>query len=162
MSRSASSREVLGTALGRIPSGLFIVTSGLAGEATGFLASWVQQSGFEPPCVTVAIAKQRHSLGLITKTGVFAVSVIGKAQLRLRNHFARGFGPGDDAFDGIDTERAPSGLVYPKDAMAWLDCRVAGTVESGEHVVVVGAVQAGGIAAGDEPYIHVRKSGFAY
>jgi len=162
MSRNASPREALGAALGRIPSGLFIVTSGLDADATGFLASWVQQSGFEPPCVTVAIGKQRHSLGLITKTGIFAVSVIGKGQLRLRNHFARGFAPGEAAFKGIEVAKTPSGLVYPKEAMAWLDCSVAGTVESGEHVVVVGAVQAGGTAPGDEPYIHMRKSGFAY
>jgi flavin reductase (DIM6/NTAB) family NADH-FMN oxidoreductase RutF len=42
-------------ALGTIPSGLFIVTAGTGAEATGALLSFVQQVGFEPPCVTIAV-----------------------------------------------------------------------------------------------------------
>ena len=50
----------LGSALGRIPSGLFILTVGQGEAETGMLASWVQQCSFDPPRVSVAIQPQRE------------------------------------------------------------------------------------------------------
>ena len=65
MTSGDSSREGISRALGRVPSGLFIVTAGTGESATGFLASWVQQSSFEPPMVSVGIKKERPVLGVI-------------------------------------------------------------------------------------------------
>jgi hypothetical protein len=46
-------------ALGRIPSGLFILTARFEDQSTGMLASWVQQVSFDPPLVSVAVKKGR-------------------------------------------------------------------------------------------------------
>ena len=47
-------------ALGRVPSGLFVVTArNSAGEETAFLASWVMQAGFDPPALSVAVGEDR-------------------------------------------------------------------------------------------------------
>ena len=46
-------------ALGRIPSGLFILSAGTGDQATATLVSFVQQVGFEPPVVVVALRKGR-------------------------------------------------------------------------------------------------------
>jgi hypothetical protein len=56
-------------ALGRVPSGIFILTTGYEGRATGMLASWVQQAGFEPPMVTVAVRRDRFVAEWIAATG---------------------------------------------------------------------------------------------
>ena len=47
--------------LGRVPSGIFILTVGTGDRATGMLASWVMQAGFEPPMVTVAVKQAATS-----------------------------------------------------------------------------------------------------
>ena len=47
--------ERIGAALGKIPSGVFIATSTHDGEEIGMLASFVEQAGFNPPTITVAI-----------------------------------------------------------------------------------------------------------
>ena len=48
--------QAIGAVLGRVPSGVFILTaSDGQGKETGMLASWVQQAGFDPPCDTVAV-----------------------------------------------------------------------------------------------------------
>ena len=47
---SASDEAIL--ALGRVPSGLFILTAGNGPTETGLLASWVQQCSFDPPRLT--------------------------------------------------------------------------------------------------------------
>jgi flavin reductase (DIM6/NTAB) family NADH-FMN oxidoreductase RutF len=160
--RHQSPREGLGRALGKIPSGLFIVTAGRGAEATGFLASWVQQSGFEPPTVTVAIKKERPVLGVIQQAGAFAISLVSEAQMKLVRHFAKGFPPGVPAFEGLATANGPTGTPHLSAAMGWLDCRLTGQVDTGDHLLVVGTVLAGDAEVELKPFVHVRKSGFGY
>ena len=59
-------------ALGRIPSGLFIVSWRAADADRGMLASWVMQSGFEPPLVSVAVGTSRDLLAVVRAGGVRA------------------------------------------------------------------------------------------
>ena len=54
------SQSQLASVLGRVPSGLFILTLRHNNEETGMLTSWVMQAGFEPPMVTVALKHGRH------------------------------------------------------------------------------------------------------
>ncbi len=63
-------------ALGRIPSGLFLVTANDHGRPLGFVGSFVQQVGFEPPVVCVAVNKERSHLAAIRAAKAFALSVI--------------------------------------------------------------------------------------
>ena len=45
----------LAAALGRIASGIFVLTLKRDAVETGMLASWVQQCSFHPPRISVAI-----------------------------------------------------------------------------------------------------------
>ena len=56
--------DSLAAALGRIPSGLFVLTVRHGGRELGMLASWVQQCSFEPPQISLAINKERDVLEL--------------------------------------------------------------------------------------------------
>ena len=53
-------------ALGRVPSGLFILTARVGDRETGMLASWVQQCSFDPPQVSAAFARDRWVLDWLT------------------------------------------------------------------------------------------------
>ena len=53
-------------ALGRIPSGLFVLTARNGERETGMLASWVQQCSFTPPCVSVALRKGRELIPVVS------------------------------------------------------------------------------------------------
>jgi hypothetical protein len=68
----------LARALGRVPSGLFIVTANAATGPIGFLGSFVMQTGFEPPTLVVAVGKGRPHLDAIRAAGRFGVSVLDK------------------------------------------------------------------------------------
>src|SRR5215475_13297409 len=46
----------LGKAIGRVPSGVFILTTRHGGRAGAIMASWVQQSSFDPPALSDALA----------------------------------------------------------------------------------------------------------
>ena len=59
--QETTSMEAIGPALGRVSSGLFIVTTrDEAGAPLGFLGSFVQQVALSPPTVCVAIGADRE------------------------------------------------------------------------------------------------------
>jgi flavin reductase (DIM6/NTAB) family NADH-FMN oxidoreductase RutF len=149
-------------ALGRVLSGLFILTVRHGDEETGMLASWVQQCGFDPPQVVAAFAKDRWVLKWLKPHAAFAVNVLAEGQKHLMAHFGKGFGHSEAAFTGLDVIRAEHAAPVLKDAHAWLDCRVVEKFETGDHVLVVGKVLNGAVLSEARPATHVRKSGKHY
>jgi flavin reductase (DIM6/NTAB) family NADH-FMN oxidoreductase RutF len=145
-------------ALGRIPSGLFVVAWRDGDADRCMLASWVMQAGFAPPQVSVAIAASRELLGALDRGTTFAVSVLADAQRSLLARFGK---PADDAFAGLAVQRTATGAAVLADAAAWLDCRPTARAAHGDHVVVLAEVVAGG-GTGAEPAVHVRKNGLRY
>lgn len=155
-------RSGISRALSRLPSGLFVLTAGTGAEATGMLASWAQQMGFEPPTIVVALKKGRPIETLVRTHGAFCLASIDERSKSLMGHFARGFEPGQPAFTGIETAIAQNGIPYPVAALGHLACRVKGVAADWtDHVVVCGEV-IGGDARLDAPMVHVRKNGFSY
>lgn len=161
-------------ALGRIPSGLFILTTGLQGgigvdAPTGMLASFVQQMGFEPPVLAAAVGRDRAALELLRRTGRFAVSVLDGESKGLLGHFARGFEPGEEAFNGVKIAHH-DGLPYLPEALAWMACEVVGEADWTDHITVAGRVVAGARRGGaspskgsvPDPMVHLRTNGLSY
>ncbi|VTT98250.1 flavin oxidoreductase : Conserved protein/domain typically associated with flavoprotein oxygenases, DIM6/NTAB family OS=Chloracidobacterium thermophilum (strain B) GN=Cabther_A0991 PE=4 SV=1: Flavin_Reduct [Gemmataceae bacterium] len=151
-------------ALGRIPSGLFVLTArdGSSGRETGMLASWVQQCSFDPPLVSAAVRAGRYVLDWLADGAPFVVNVIPEGGKALIAHFGKGFEPDEPAFEGLDVRRdgdAPPVLLA---AHAYLLCRVERRVEAGDHVLVVGRVAAGELLHHGGPIVHVRKNGLRY
>src|SRR5437870_1014997 len=114
-------RNTIGKALGRIPSGLFILTASHEGRSSAMLASWVQQCAFEPPAISVALAKDRPIYELVRESKAFAVSIVPEGDTTLMKKYARGVPAGQDPFAGVRIQSAPSGGVVLADALAWLD-----------------------------------------
>jgi len=153
----------LGQALGRIPSGLYILTVAHEGRSTGMLASWVQQAGFEPPMLTVAVAKPRYIGDWLTGSGRFTLNQLPTGSKSLIRHFGRGFEPEAPAFEGLTLLDRPSFAPVLEGAVAYLDVEVAGEFPTGDHRIILGKVVAGEVLATDpEPLVHVRHNGFHY
>lgn len=156
-------KDILAKALGKIPSGLYVVTVRGGAEATAFLASWVMQAGFEPPMVTVAVKTGRPAQPLLDAGAAFSVNVIPAGPGPLLKHFSRGFAPGENPYAGLQVERGGNGVEVLPDALAVLECRVAGALRGGDHVVYLGEVTAARFRDGaGEPAVHIRKNGLNY
>ena len=154
--------EQLGSAIGAIASGLFIVTSQQDGNAASMLASWVQQAGFNPPSVTIAVAKGRPIESFLTVGSPVVINIAEKGQGKIIGHFAKGFAPEADPFEGIETATAPSGQPYLTDAIAYLDATITGSLDAGDHIIVLATINAGDRLREGESAIHTRKNGFKY
>jgi flavin reductase (DIM6/NTAB) family NADH-FMN oxidoreductase RutF len=152
----------LAAALGRIPSGVYILTVARAGIETGMLVSWVQQCAFQPPMISFVLQRGRAIADLLPKHAVFTINILEAAQTDMIAHFGKGFSLTDDAFKDLDIERgAPFGPTL-KEAHAFLHAKVADRVLVGDHELFLAEVTAGALLEEGQPMVHVRKNGFHY
>jgi len=147
--------------LGRIPSGIFILTATHNGHRTGMLASWVMQAGFEPPAITVAVKHGRYVCDWLAAGRPFALNLVPESDKQLLKHFAKGFEPGQEAFDGLETQSLADIPVLAA-AAGHLHCRPVGHVDSGDHRIFLAEVVGGRQTSDEKPMVHIRKSGAHY
>ena len=159
-------RKEIGTVLGRVPSGIFILTVGDGqGHETGMLCSWVQQAAFDPPLLTLALKQGRYVNDWLQQSRRAVLNLVGESGKEFLGHFGRGFKIEEPAFEGIEFTRLPSGLPVLTDALGFLECEVLSQTEVGDHVIhilEVKSVGAGEMLHEERPMVHVRKNGFHY
>lgn len=151
----------LARALGRIPAGLFVVTTIGPDGPMGFVASLVQQFGFDPPTVAVAVGKGRDHLQAIREGRRFAVSIVDDASKHLMAPFFGKHPEGGTPFDALESHEV-DGAVVLSDALAWLVCELRGEYATGDHTVVFGEVIEGHLTREADPKVHLRKNGLSY
>jgi flavin reductase (DIM6/NTAB) family NADH-FMN oxidoreductase RutF len=154
--------EGLAAALGRVPSGIFVLAAGQGERETAMLASWVQQCSFDPPQLSVAVRRDRHIHDLLADGAAFTLNIVPIHATEFLKHFGKGFEPGEPAFTGIAVERTTSGVAVLSEALGHLDCRVAGRCDAGDHDLLIARVVGGRLNSEDKPMVHVRKSGLRY
>ncbi|MCH7990421.1 MAG: flavin reductase [Planctomycetes bacterium] len=159
-------RETIGPVLGRIPSGVFILTASDGnGHETGMLASWVQQAAFDPPMVTVVVNRKRFLNDWLQQEPKVALSLIGESQTEFLKHFGRGFEADQSAFEGLNISRGANGLPILADAIGYLEGNIVSKTEAGDHVVYVVEITSAGAGEKldeEKPMVHIRKNGFGY
>ncbi|MBI5364244.1 MAG: flavin reductase family protein [Planctomycetes bacterium] len=152
----------LARALGRIPSGLFVVTTRVGDRRGGFLASFVQQAAFTPPMLCLAIGRDRPVLVDVRATGRFAVAVVDGTSKGLLAAFTRRLTDGESPFDRLTVVETPGGLPVPADALAWIECRFVGELPAGDHVLITAEAVAGALLREGDPQVHLRRNGLSY
>jgi flavin reductase (DIM6/NTAB) family NADH-FMN oxidoreductase RutF len=163
MSEPRPKTSDLGAALGRVPSGLFILTVRNDGRATGMLASWVQQAGFEPPMVSVAFHRDRYAAGWARSAGRFVLNQVPSGNKTLLRHFGKGFAPDAPAFEGVRIAQEHDAGPVLAEALGYLVVEPAGELAGGDHVVMLGKVVEGGVLDSEgHPLVHVRQNGLHY
>ena len=152
-------KKQVGKALGRVASGLYVVTAKYENKEDAVLASWVNQCSFDPPAVTIALATLRPIRLLVEASDAFIVNVLPKDDMTLLKHFSR---PPEDMFKGVKTRKGLDGIRILSDAVSYLECEVAHSMKAGDHVLYVGEIIGGKTLKDGDPYIHVRDNGFNY
>lgn len=150
------------TALGRTPSGLFIVTSAANGRQAAFLGSFVQQASFSPLIFSVAVHPERYPYELMSQSKKFGLSLVGENDQILLKKFAKGHGPESDPISEVSFE-VVEGVPLLKDALGGAVFEIIDESKPGDHVIVFGQVLAGRLYDAErKPWVHVRKSAKNY
>src|SRR5688572_23585415 len=156
-------KKSLAKPLGRIPSGVYILTATHDGVSQAMLASWIQQAGFDPPCVSIAIAQDRPIAPLIQASQRLAISILPADDTALMKKYARGIPPGADPFAGVETQLTPAGLPILCAAHAWLECQLLQHCAYGsDHDLLLAQVTSAAMLKDCQPFTHVRNNGFHY
>lgn len=151
-------------AVGRLVGSMCIVTTKKEELSGAMLASWVSQATFNPPGLTVAVAKERAIESLLFKGNSFVLNVLPEGQhVGLMKHFLKPFAPGEDRFEEVATEEAENGSPILSDALAYVECQVANRMECGDHWLIYAVAKQGKVLQPDGvTAVHHRKSGTHY
>jgi flavin reductase (DIM6/NTAB) family NADH-FMN oxidoreductase RutF len=152
----------LAAALGRIPSGIFIVTCCKEGVDSAFLASWVQQCSFEPPMLTLAVRKGRPIGEWLQEKTPFCLHILAEGQKDLLGHFGKGLPLNQLPCFSERVQRAANLTPVIPEALAILHCTPTSVCDSGDHHLIVARIDDGSLRREDRPMIHVRKNGLNY
>jgi flavin reductase (DIM6/NTAB) family NADH-FMN oxidoreductase RutF len=154
----------LGKALGRIPSGVFILTAAAPdGAAQAMMASWVQQASFQPPTISIAIAKGRPIGQLIKRTMHLALAILPEDDTTLMKRYARGVKPGEDPFAGVGLIVLSNGVPAPRGALGYMAATLIQTVDfNSDHELLIAEITAGRIEHAGPAFTHQRGGGFHY
>ncbi|MFF3451186.1 flavin reductase family protein [Streptomyces sp. NPDC002667] len=134
--------------LGHFATGVTVVTAPATGAdgPAGFACQSFASLSLDPPLVCFMVGRTSTTWPRIARAGVFCVNVLGAHQ----GDLCRGFAvSGADKFAGVAHDPAPvSGSPRLAGAAAWVDCTIHAVHTGGDHLIVVGRVDA--LGAGDE------------
>lgn len=151
-------------ALGRIPSGLFVITAGEGPATLATLVSLVQQVSLEPPCIALAVQPERAIARRLVSGERFGLNILHAGDRGLLRRFAKASAAGTEALADVPHRVTPAGAAL-LDACAFLECTVTRTLDpGGDHVLVIARVDSGDLL-GDpaaKPMVHVRHNGLRY
>jgi flavin reductase (DIM6/NTAB) family NADH-FMN oxidoreductase RutF len=152
----------LAAALGRVPSGIFVVTVAQGNVTTGMLASFVQQCSFRPPRLSLALKPDRPISSLLPPGAPFTLNILESSQTEIVAHFGKGFALGEDAFRNLSTETRDGAGPVLTEALAYLECQVVQRVLAGDHELLIADIRAGRVLDEGQPMVHIRKNGMHY
>lgn len=140
--------------LGNFATGVTVITApDVEGEAgggrpAGFACQSFGSLSLDPPLVCFMVGRTSATWPRIARAGVFCVNVLGAHQGELCRGFAVS---GADKFAGVVYDAAPvSGSPRLAGAAAWVDCTIHAVHTGGDHLIVVGRVDALGANDGDD------------
>ena len=140
--------RALRDAFGAFLTGVTVVTTIDESESPrGFTANSFTSVSLEPPLLLVCLAKSSAGLATFKSAKGFAVNVLSEEQEDVSRAFAR---PVEDRFAAVTWHPGPYGSPVFAGVSAWFDCSVHDCVDAGDHLILIGCVEAfeNGIANG--------------
>ncbi|UWQ07156.1 flavin reductase family protein [Aliiroseovarius crassostreae] len=132
--------RALRNAFGAFLTGVCVVTTHDAeGHPVGFTANSFSSVSLDPPLVLVCLANTSSNYNTFAQADGFAVNILSEGQIDVSNTFAR---PVSDRFAAVDWQAGPKGSPIFSGTSAWFDCSMFNTIEAGDHLILIGQVEA--------------------
>ncbi len=126
--------------LGQFATGVTVVTTLTPqGRPHGLTANAFMSVSLEPPLVVVSVDKKADSHPHLRQSGVYCVNILREEQKAISEKFAS---KAPDKFEGVPHTGKHTGAPVLEDALAWVECRVVGEFDAGDHTLFLGEVVA--------------------
>ncbi|MCP8884172.1 flavin reductase family protein [Devosia sp. XJ19-1] len=126
-------------AMSGLASSVHVVTARRGTERVGRTATSVMSLSAQPPAILISIDIVSRLADLIAKTSGFSLAMLASEQREIADAFAGQVVP-QNRFELGAWDAWPSGQPLLRGAVTVLDCEVIGAVETGTHVLFVGAI----------------------
>lgn len=147
--------------LGSFATGVTVITAPAAPDEdtpAGFACQSFSSLSLDPPLIAFMVGRTSTTWPRIARAGVFCVNVLAADQSALCRAFARS---GTDKFTGVEYDTSPaSGSPRLTGTLAWIDCTIHAVHTGGDHLIVVGRVNALGTTDGDAAPLLFHKGRF--
>ena len=123
-------------ALGHFASGVAVMTTADNGSVHGMTANAFCSVSLNPPLVLICIDKKSRMHAILSRSGFYGVSVLGRNQEMFARHFA-----------GRPQGGLQASFIWRKDcpllegALVHLVCRVTRAHDAGDHTLYIGQVE---------------------
>lgn len=149
-------------ALRKIPHGVYIVGVKQGDQLNAFTGTWFTQVSFTPPLVALGVKKDSHSFQMIRQDRVFAVSLLGKDQKAVAEHFVKPATVVGEKLKDVPHQIGKTGAPILSEAIAYVECEVREIANDlGDHAVIIGEVVEAGVRK-DEPVLTLMDTGWHY
>jgi len=150
------------TMLRKIPHGIYICGVKDEEDLNCFTISWITQSSFKPPQVVNCVNKSHKSHEMIQNSGVFSISFLETSQKEVAKTFFQSIQRVDNKFNDVEFYiGAETGCPIISDSLGYVECKVVGAVEQGDHTVFVGEVIGSGVHR-EGKQILLEETGWQY
>lgn len=130
---------------------LWVLTSAAAGRSGGLIATFISKASLVPelPRIGAGIAKHHHTWELIERSQAFALHLFTERQLDWVTRFGLHSGRDVEKLSGLEIQTSATGSPILSEALAWLDCRVEASLDTGDRTFYLAqVVEASPIRAG--------------
>ena len=136
------SSDVYRVAVGRLVTGVTVVTSRLGDLDHAMTANAVASVSLEPLLLLVCVEREARFHDAITASGVWGVSILPAAGRATADWLATRGRPLHGQLDRIPFHRgAVTGVALLDGAIATLECETTDAHAAGDHTIVVGRVR---------------------
>jgi flavin reductase (DIM6/NTAB) family NADH-FMN oxidoreductase RutF len=128
-------------AMSRFATGVIVLTVG-GQHIHGMTANAFSAVSLEPPLVLCCVARNAVMHEALSRARRFAVSIMGADQEDIARYFADKSRPiGTAQFDSVDWRPGPhTRAPLLSNALAWLECELCESYDSGDHSIFTGSV----------------------
>lgn len=149
-------------ALLMIPYGLQVLGTREGEKMIMATVHWITQCSFKPPLVVVGVRRTSTAHALVKNSRVFSLSFLGTGQKDIAFTYFKHAEPEGGKMGSFAYETTPvTGCPIVSDAPAWVECKVIGFHEYGDHSVVVGEIVEAGRKRESEP-LTLKEVGATY
>lgn len=148
--------------------GLYAVGVAEGGERNMFTANWISQVSFDPPLVALSVENDGHSIDLIRRSGVFAVSVFASEQREQAGLLGKRWKLRPNKIDDVAYRLGVTGCPILEDGLGAIECRILDRMEAGDSTLFLAEVihaQVQGEASGSQAEgapLTMREAGFRH
>ncbi len=142
----------------KLTYGLFVLTAKEGAKDNGCIVNTVSMLTSEPCRIVVFVNKDNYTEGMISRTGLFNVSVLTEsAPFEIFKQFGFASGKDVDKFEGKSYPRTENGVYYiPEHTNAVLSAKVVDALDYGTHTLFVAEVTDGEVLK-DEKSVTYEK-----